>query len=104
MVNALSEWLRVQVRQDGKIHEMSFSRGVTTSPLKVIGEAGDTGTRVRFKPDPQIFPDSEFRYDTLRGRLRELAYLNEGLKIKLVDERSGKEEKWYDDRGLRFDK
>lgn len=101
VVNALAEWLRVQVRQGGKVYEMAFARGETTSPLKVIGEATETGTRVKFKPDCQIFPDCEFRYDTLLNRLRELAYLNEGVRIKLSDQRSGKEDEFHFNDGLR---
>jgi len=101
VVNALSEWLRVQVRQGGKVYGMDFARGVTQGPLKVIGEASDTGTRVRFKPDPDIFEDCEFRYETLRARLRELAYLNEGVRINLSDGRTGQEESFFFTDGLR---
>ncbi|MGQ9650499.1 MAG: DNA topoisomerase (ATP-hydrolyzing) subunit B [Phycisphaerae bacterium] len=101
VVNALSEWLRVQVRQGGNIYEMGFERGVTTLPLKIIGHAQDTGTVVKFKPDPQIFPDRDFRYETLRSRLRELAYLNDGVKITLTDERTGKSEVYHFADGLR---
>jgi DNA gyrase subunit B len=101
VVNALSEWLRVQVRQGGKIHEMGFERGGTVLPLRVIGQTEGTGTQVKFKPDPQIFPDCRFRYETLRSRLRELAYLNEGVKIKLSDEQSGQEEIFHFTDGLR---
>ena len=101
VVNALSEWMRVQVRQDGRVYEIAFSRGETTSPLKVIGEATDTGTRVKFKPDPLMFPDCEFRYETLLNRLRELAYLNEGVRIRLADQRSGKEDVFHFTDGLR---
>lgn len=101
VVNALSEWLRVQVRQGGSVHEMAFERGATTAPLKVIGHAQDTGTVVKFKPDPEIFPDCDFRYETLRSRLRELAYLNDGVKITLTDERTGKSEVYHFTDGLR---
>ncbi len=101
VVNALSEWLRVQVQQDGKVYEMSFARGRTVSPLRVIGQARKTGSRVKFNPDPEIFPDCEFRYETLLARLRELAYLNDGVRIKLSDERSGKEEAFLFTDGLR---
>lgn len=101
VVNALSEWVRVQVRQDGKVYEMSFARGATVNSLKEIGEAPDTGTRIRFKPDAEIFPESEFRYETLRSRMRELAYLNEGVRINLADERTGEEESFYFTDGLR---
>ena len=101
VVNALAEWLRVQVRQKGKVYEMGFARGATQTPLKVIGDAPDTGTRVRFKPDPEIFPDCNFRYETLRSRLRELTYLNEGIRINLVDERTGAKESFHFTDGLR---
>lgn len=101
VVNALSEWLRVQVRQEGKVHEMSFQRGNTSSPLKIIGDSSTTGTRVTFKPDPQIFTDCEFRYEMLRNRLRELAYLNDNVEITLVDQRTGQEDKYLFTDGLR---
>ncbi|HSW46000.1 MAG TPA: DNA gyrase subunit B [Phycisphaerae bacterium] len=101
VVNALSEWLRVQVRQKGQVYEMSFVRGAPHTPLRVIGESQDTGTRVRFKPDPDIFEDGNFRYETLRSRLRELAYLNQGVRINLVDERTGAKESFHSSDGLR---
>jgi DNA gyrase subunit B len=101
VVNALSEWLRVQIRQGGKVLELGFQRGVTVAPLKVIGDADSTGTRIKFKPDAEIFPDCEFRYETLLNRLRELAYLNDGVRIKLADQRSGKEEEFHFTDGLR---
>lgn len=101
VVNALSEWLRVQVRQDGNIYEMGFQRGQTVLALKVIGRTRETGTQVKFKPDPEIFPDCRFRYETLRSRLRELAYLNEGVKITLSDERTGQAESFHFTDGLR---
>lgn len=96
-VNALSEWLEVEVRRDGKVHLITFERGKVDSPLHVIGSldddglasAGKTGTRVTFKPDDQIFPDTNFSYQTLSSRLRELAYLNPGVIVKLADERVG---------------
>jgi len=101
VVNALSEWLRVQVRQDGKVHEMSFERGITVSPLRVIGDSSATGTRVSFKPDGEIFSECEFRYDTLRNRLRELAYLNDNVEVLLRDERTSQEERFLFTDGLR---
>jgi len=101
VVNALSEWLHVQVHQDGQVHEMQFERGHTVSELKVIGEATSTGTRIKFKPDPDIFPDCEFRYETLLNRMRELAYLNDNVKIKISDERTGQSEEFLFSDGLR---
>ncbi len=93
-VNALSEWLEVVVRRNGKIHKIRFERGVTSEPLHVVGdiqEGNITGTMVTFKPDPDIFPDTEFVHDALEHRLRELAYLNPGAKIRFTDERVGKD-------------
>ncbi len=101
VVNALSEWLRVQIRREGKVHEMSFERGGTCSALKVIGDSSTTGTRVTFKPDPEIFADCEFKYETLRNRLRELAYLNDNVEISIRDERSGAEDTFLFTDGLR---
>jgi len=93
VVNALSEWLEVEVKRDGKIHRQRYTRGNPDHELKVVGETDETGTRVTFKPDPEIFTETtSFDYDTLANRLRELAYLNAGLRITLVDERTGKQE------------
>ncbi len=89
VVNALSEWFEVEIARDGSLHTMSFERGEVSEPLKAVNKRNNTGTKVCFKPDPQVFPDTEFRYDTIAGRLRELAYLNPGLTITLEDERSG---------------
>ena len=90
VVNALAEWFEVEVARDGKLHSMSFARGEVNEPLHVIGQRDNTGTRITFKPDPEMFPDTDFRYDTLAARMRELAYLNPGLVIHLEDERAGK--------------
>jgi DNA gyrase subunit B len=87
VVNALSEFLEVEVARGGEVHHMSFERGFKTQDLRVIGKKSTPGTKVTFKPDPQIFPDVTFVYDTLAKRFRELAYLNEGLRILLIDER-----------------
>ena len=91
VVNALSEWLEVEVFQDGKIYAMAFERGQTVRQLEVVGTTTKRGTRVAFKPDPQIFPDCEFKFDTIVSRLRELAYLNDDLRMHVVDARVGKE-------------
>ena len=101
VVNALSEVIRVQIRQNGHIHEMSFRRGATASPLKIIGDTKTTGTRVVFKPDSEIFSETTFRYETLRNRLRELAYLNDNVEISLKDERTGQEDMFLFTDGLR---
>jgi DNA gyrase subunit B len=100
VVNALSEWLEVEVSRDGKIHHMEFERGKKSSDLKVIGKAPKTGTKVTFKPDNQIFPDIEFKYEIIQKRARELAYLNEGVQIIVEDERTGKREEYKFDNGL----
>ncbi|MCX8092648.1 MAG: DNA topoisomerase (ATP-hydrolyzing) subunit B [Candidatus Goldbacteria bacterium] len=92
VVNALSEWLEVEVRRNGKIYFQKYIRGVPQKDVRVIGEAKKTGTKVVFKPDPKIFDTIEFKYDILANRMKELAYLNKGLKIKIRDER-GKEPK-----------
>ncbi len=106
VVNALSEFLEVEVSRGGEVHHMTFERGFKTQDLKVIGRREKTGTKVTFKPDPQIFPDVEFKYDVLERRFRELAYLNQGLRIILEDERqkqddgSNKREDFKFDNGL----
>ena len=94
VVNALSEWLEVEVCRDGGTFSMAFERGRTTERLKRIGSSKHTSTRVQFKPDNQIFPEVVFRYETLAVRLRELAYLNKGLRISLIDERTDKSEEF----------
>ena len=93
VVNALSEWLHVQVHKNGKIYEMRFARGEITQGLTVIGDTDRTGTTVTFKPDPEIFEELVFDYDTLLTRMREQAFLNAGLKIDLIDQRPGKEQR-----------
>ena len=91
-VNALSEWTAVDIIKNGYVHSISFIRGDVDKPLHEVGPAGagdgrSSGTTISFKPDPEIFPDTEFRWETLEHRLRELAYLNTGVMIHLVDER-----------------
>jgi DNA gyrase subunit B len=100
VVNFLSEWLEVEVSRDNKIYHMAFARGVKASELKTIGKSTKTGTKVSFKPDAEVFPDVEFKYETLIGRIRELAFLNPGLRITVEDERSGKKEDLKYDNGL----
>lgn len=87
VVNALSEWLEIEVRVDGKLHKMSFSRGKTVTPLEVVGNSKTTGTKVTWMADSQIFETIEYEFETLSQRLRELAFLNKGLKITFTDER-----------------
>ncbi len=91
VVNALSEWLEVEIKRDDKVYHQRYERGKTVSKLTVIGKAKSTGTKVTFKPDKTIFKSIEMSYDILANRLRELAFLNKGLSIKLVDERTDKE-------------
>ncbi len=88
-VNALSEWLTAEVRREGKVHYMEFARGARQGELKEIGNCPEdqTGTIVTFKPDHEIFPELVFNFDTLRGRIRELAFLNRGVKITITDDR-----------------
>ncbi len=87
VVNALSEYLDVQVKRDGKIYRQRYERGKTVTPLEVIGETSETGTKTTFKPDPQIFEDTVFDFDAMTSRYREMAFLNKGIKIKLIDDR-----------------
>ena len=92
VVNALSEWLTVQVHRDGKIYEMKFSRGNITQEMKVIGTTDHSGTTVTFKPDGEIFDDLVYDYDILHTRMREQAFLNGGLRITTTDRRPGMEQ------------
>lgn len=101
VVNALSEWLVAKVGRGGKMYEMRFARGKTSQELREVGAARSDGTTVSFKPDPEIFPDTNFNYDILATRLRELAYLNQGLRIKISDERSGQVEEFLFTEGLK---
>jgi DNA gyrase subunit B len=88
VVNALSEWLEVEVHRNGEIHYQKYRRGLPEESVKIIGKTKKTGTIVRFKADPEIFTTTEFNYNILRNRLEEIAFLNKGLKIKLRDERT----------------
>src|SRR5574344_491605 len=94
VVNALSDWLEVEVRHEGKVYEQRFEKGKTCYPLKVVGDCDkeSSGTKVTFMPDETIFEETDFDYDTLRTRFRETAFLTKGLKIVLKDEREGKEQ------------
>ncbi|MBR5191991.1 MAG: DNA topoisomerase (ATP-hydrolyzing) subunit B [Clostridia bacterium] len=91
VVNALSKWLRVEVYQNGKKHSQLYKRGIPQGRLEVVGEADFTGTWVTFMPDDEIFETVDFVYDSIKTRLRELAYLNKGLTINLVDQRASRE-------------
>ena len=92
VVNALSEWLTVQVHKDGKIYDMKFSRGSITQEMKIIGDTDHTGTTVTFKPDPEMFDTLDYDYETLHTRMREQAFLNAGLRITITDARTGQEQ------------
>ena len=92
VVNALSEWLTVQVHKEGKIHEMSFSRGAITKEIAIVGDTDRSGTTVTFMPDDQMFDTVEYDYETLHTRMREQAFLNAGLRITIEDKREGREQ------------
>ena len=102
VVNALSKWLVADIYRDGKIYRQSYERGITTSSLEVVGESDHTGTIISFMPDETIFDEVEFKYETLEHRLRELAFLNKGVKIVFEDKRVDSERKkeFHYDGGL----
>ncbi len=101
VTNALSEWLVAKVKRDGNVYEQKFSRGVASSKMKIVGKAEGTGTLVHFKPDPQIFSVLDFSVEILQQRLRELAFLNRGLRITLTDERSDKKQTFQYEGGIK---
>ncbi|GAB7388489.1 DNA topoisomerase (ATP-hydrolyzing) subunit B [Bacillaceae bacterium] len=101
VVNALSEWLEVEVKREGKVHRQRYRRGQPEYDLQVIGETAETGTKVTFKPDPEIFTETtEFDFEVLQKRLRELAFLNRGVEITLHDERLEKTVRFKYDGGV----
>ena len=99
-VNALSEWLEVEVQRGGKIYRQRYQKGVAKTKVEVAGKTSKTGTKVTFMPDEEIFKDRSYVYDILSNRLRELAFLNKGIKIELLDERSEKTDVYKYDGGL----
>ena len=100
-VNAVSEWFIAEVRREGSIHRMEFSRGKTTQEIKVVGSCQSTGTKITFMPDEQIFQEGrEFNFDVLAKRLRELAFLNPGVKILLEDDHANRNEKFLFEEGI----
>ena len=100
VVCALSEWMEAEVMRDGKIYSMKFSRGKATTSLQAVGKSKKTGTRITFSPDPEIFTVTEFNDDIILPRLRELAFLNKGLKINFLDEKTTREEKFFFEGGI----
>ncbi|WP_132996321.1 DNA topoisomerase (ATP-hydrolyzing) subunit B [Sporanaerobacter acetigenes] len=103
VVNALSEWLEVRVKRNGKIYRQRFSRGIATTELEIIGEVDEdeTGTTISFKPDDEIFDEVNFSFDTLEFRLREMAFLNKGIKIQLEDKRDNKKRVFHYEGGIK---
>ena len=100
VVNALSEWLEVEVSRNGNVYRMAFERGDVKDKIKVVGKRTKTGTKITFKPDPQIFPDTAFDFDRVVARCRELAFLNEGLAFFIEDERTGKKDEFKYTKGI----
>ena len=100
VVNALSEWLEVRIKRQGKIHFQRYERGVPVSPIKVDGEAPGSGTTIQFKPDAQIFETTEFNYETLSGRMREFAFLNKGLKVTISEPKTSQSNSYKFDGGI----
>jgi DNA gyrase subunit B len=100
VVNALSERLEAEIRRDGSVYRLAFSRGQTITPIKATGKSRKTGTKITFKPDPDVFTEKEFHFETLSQRLRELSFLNAGLKISILDERTGKSQEFQYKGGI----
>jgi len=100
VVNALSEWLELEIKQNCQVFQQRYERGHPQAPLTVTGTTTTTGTKITFKPDFQIFEDREYSYDVLSQRLRELAFLNRGLKISIADERASKKQMFFYEGGI----
>jgi len=100
VVNALSEWLKVDVKRQGKLYRQEYRQGTPTSEVKCIGEASDTGTSVSFLADKEIFSEINYEFDTICQRLRELAYLNKNLQLTIIDERTDQEATFYFEGGI----
>lgn len=101
VVNALSGELIATIKRNGKVYQQKFSKGIKKSELEIIGDAIDTGTQIEFMPDDTIFEEIEFNYETLQHRFREMAFLNKGVKITLEDERTGNNEEFYYEGGIK---
>ena len=99
-VNALSEWLEVEVKQNGNLYKQVYNRGIPQRDLAIVGTANSTGTKVTFMPDDTIFETTTFEYDVVRKRLRELAFLNKGITITIKDHRDNKEETFHYEGGI----
>ncbi|MBA4349277.1 MAG: DNA topoisomerase (ATP-hydrolyzing) subunit B [Thermodesulfovibrio sp.] len=100
VVNALSEWLEMEIKQNGLVYQQRFERGIPVSELNTVGKTKGRGTKIVFKPDPEIFEITEFNYDILAQRLRELAFLNKGLHISITDERTSQQKDFYYKGGI----
>jgi DNA gyrase subunit B len=100
VVNALAEWLEVEIRQHGKVFQQKYRRGEPVAPLAAVGRTKRTGTTITYRPDPQVFPELDHSYDVLVRRMRELAFLNKGLTIRVTDERTGQAEAFCYDGGI----
>ncbi len=100
VVNALTEWLEVWVKRNGKVYHQRYERGVPQTDVEILDDSNETGTIIRFKPDDEIFEVTEFRYDIISQRLKELAFLTKGIRIELIDERSGKRDVFYSEGGM----
>jgi len=101
VVNALSKILEVRIKRDNKIYRMVFEKGKKVSELEVVGETNDSGTEIKFVPDDEIFEVNEFNFDLLAKRLKELAYLNSGLKIELIDEKNNQNKEYFFEGGIK---
>jgi DNA gyrase subunit B len=100
VVNALSEWLEVRVSRNGKVYSQRYERGIPKTEIKMMGESAETGTSVRFKPDSEIFEDTTFNFDTLSGRMREIAFLNRGLRISISEPKTQQSNVYKFDGGI----
>lgn len=100
VVNALSQWLEVEVKRDGKIYNMRFERGITARELTVLGDTTETGTKVTFMPDAEIFEETVYNFETLEHRIRELAFLNKNIYISLTDERTEAKKEFHYEGGI----
>lgn len=99
-VNALAEWLEAEIRREGHVWTMDFARGKPTTELKKLGKSDTTGTKITFKADPEIFPDTRYNFEPLAKRLQELAFLNAGVRIRILDERTGERDEFHYPNGL----